>query len=309
MHASPNVVWLTTVIVAAVTIGRVSGMPTQKEYIKIIEKLLSEDKDYENVLSERIRLNSARQIPELFRSTVNEHDNVDPKWVLNKLPNTAENHSGGAVELSALIIGNALTCVMYKRYAFQLALVRHLVATETDEKEHLARYKVLAYVLPLGVDLLIITQSSHLILLDLYWMIAEVVFQWNDEHFTKDDYKTRVNDGLKMVDGVIRSTCVTSSVRQYHKDFKLTSVSLNEHSDFITDDYEISDKLEPSTIMELIMENEKAIMDEHQRLSIFWNLDMDALMSVLGLPKLQTDSEEFKRVSTLGDQFRMIKVQ
>lgn len=311
MHFIPNVVWLTVV---ALTMRCCAGYPSQKQFVNIIKHVLEENEYYENILSEKVRL-KRNEIPALYSQEVPDHDNVNPTLTLLALPVNKDTYSGKAVDLSVLIIGTSITCLLYKRFAIQLALVRRMIATETDQEQHLARAKVLAYMLPLGIDLLMITQTGHEVLRDLYAKVVVVAYQ-NGEQYVKNDFVTQLNDGLNMLNATIQSSCVNSNVKTYYRKFNFMTEALLFHfaaddftaNDFITEEFEISDKLRPSALTELMMENENAIMDECERLSVFRNMGMSTWNVLLGIPALSTNPKEFKRNSSLNSSGTIVKM-
>lgn len=301
MRFASNAVWLTAVVV---TIGRGAALPSQKQFGEIVDHMLGEDGFYGNVLSERVRLNGA-DIPAVYRTIVPDPDNVDPTRALLELPVTGAGYSGKAVDLSALIVGTSVTCLLYKRFAVQLALARRMVAVETDPEVHLARAKVLAHLLPLGVDLLTITRTGHVPLMELYDKVAAVAYQ-SGEQFVKDEYAARLGDGLNALADTVRSSCVGSSAKHYYEKFDFTAEALllldPADDQFITDQFEISDKLDAPALAALMMENENAILDEHERLSVFRNMEMAVWKVLLGVPALPSDPKEFERKSRPGSR-------
>lgn len=273
------------------------ALPTMLQFRDVIENMLAEDDVYAKVLSERIILKKS-QIPMYLRPLIMKTHEIIPLNALFELNRmfTKTHYSCKRLNLSAMILGTAVTCLAYKRIAFHLALTIRMIALLTDHKQLVVRSKVFAYALPFNADILMITEKNHECLWNLYEKVAHVA-SLDGRQVVTEEYIKDLNGQLITLVEFIESSCTIGSMEKYYESLELKSVNLNDIPDLIVDGRTLSDSLTLPQITILMKENENAMLDFPEKMNIIRNMNMATWKILLKIPDLPTDPDEFKRVT------------
>lgn len=284
------------IAVAVMTIGSRScrAMPTQSQLHNIIAEILYEDEQWWDVLSERVRLNE-NAVPPLARQDVlADRLYVDPLVALHKLMKTPEHVSGADLRLSAMILDTAVMCLAFKRVAVHIALTVRMIALESEQRNFVVRAMVFANVVPAYMDVLSTTSGKRYAqLLQVFDAVAPVARQ-TVEHVEKQNYTDRLSAALKSLTDTIGASCEQVDMREYFSSLKLPTAERLRLDDAIVDVNRVADTVDLGTVVQLLRENETAIMSLYDEMYLLKYMSMDTWKSVLNYPDLPDDTADFE---------------
>lgn len=272
---------------------------TNLQVRKIVLQLLSEDKVYTDLLSENVKLVEAN-VPLSVRHVLPaDLSGVDPLVTLHRLTRLSvgkgDSYSGDALTLSKTIIGTAVKCMSLKRVVVHLLLALKMMELETDQKQHVDRLLVLAHAIPTQLDMLSTFGAEwYEDLLRLYDAVG-VVPSEQTERTVQDGYKDRLAEQLQTLNAAVQSSCLESNASEYYADVGLTAADTREYPVVIEDGLKVADNLPLPVIIELLKENENALMDQRVVVPQFKSMGLNTWRTVLDAPPLTTNAKVFKR--------------
>lgn len=275
MHFLPNVL-LTVVVIAAYS----SGYPTKKQFQDIVKKILFEDEMFQDLLSERIKLNASNLTPSIKETLENIND-LHPLAALQKLSNRTEYYSGQALAASIKIVSTAVKCLSFKRMAVHVALTRKMLVLQTDQNVNRKRLQVFTNLIPPNMDMLItVKDDGYKKLLDLFDKINQILSE-KDEDIAKQENLDDLDKELTEINRTIESSCTQNDMAVYFKQLNIATQSDSEKYPEIISDKRISDAVTLETIVEWVIENEKGVMDFYDLLYFLRTMELKTWKSFL----------------------------
>jgi len=234
-------------------------------------------------------LDETDYFPSWINSILNELNNVDPLKALLALSSPHEHYSGHNLNLSAIILGKSLSCLMHKRVAFHLFLIINIIEKKYEWNKLKARVFIFVYVIPFYIDMLynIYKKYDHLLKVYdlLYDMATKLLSAEDDSNY--DSYIQKLKNELKNLNEVIKSSCVVNKIEQYYRSFQLINL---QNYEIRFENTEIVTDLDYKTIMLALMENEDAILNFFDEIDILRSKSMDEWTLLLNIiPNLPTE--------------------
>ncbi|VVC39270.1 Hypothetical protein CINCED_3A000967 [Cinara cedri] len=272
-----------------------SCKPTGSQLRAIIQNILFEDRKWEAVLSERVRLN--RNDPTIQSLDIDyweiDLEDIDPLKVLQQLMRPTEHFFGSELTLSAYIVDTAIMCLTFKHVSVHVALIGRMLALEPEKRKNVFRANVFANLLPREVDVLSSIEKRYLELLKVYDKIAPIVEQ-ELEKFDGEQYARNLKDEMDNINAIIGNSCKNSDMKIYFRQLKFPSMNTNNLVDVIGENNTITENVDLNTIVSLLKDNENAIFKMYEDMYELRNLGMHIWKGILNYPDLPTDGEELK---------------
>jgi len=250
----------------------------------MIAMILYEDELYKDLLSERVILQKYDDPPPYMEDALKDLNHVSPMKSLVTLRASHQHYSYDNVNLSRIIIEMSLTCLMHKRVAVHLALIIGLIQNNDGRAKFKMRAQVFTYAIPFYIDMLASIDGNYDKLLSLYYLVHGM---WSSPTVEEDaECEGNINKlkvELNSLIDDIKSSCVVQEMKQYCSSLDLDNLKSCE--DKITDENIISN-LDVNNYIEILMENENAILNMYDEMDLFRTLDMSAWNALLKTPHL-----------------------
>jgi hypothetical protein len=284
------VIWMPLALVTLIASRGIIGLPTKSQLRQLISMILYEDQLFNDVLSEKVKLDDVDQKMSLFiKEKVPDIKNVDPLVTLHTLTSTHPYYSGDDLNLSVTIVGTSIMCLTHKRVALHLALLIGLIDKMDGRVHFKMRSSVFTHAIPFYMDMLSAVYKKFDDLLTVY----ETVFAM----ISSDSYETNLTtlkNELDKLNAVISSSCVVDKMKEYCSSFKLKKLENCEN--IITEEQRISDSLDVNIYVESLKENENAIMNLFDEMDLIRHMDICIWKTFLNIPDLPLDDPtQFKR--------------
>ncbi|XP_025203051.1 uncharacterized protein LOC112600102 [Melanaphis sacchari] len=295
MHRLANF-WLPLALVTLMVSPCAIGTFTKPQLRKLISMILYEDQQFNDVLSEMVKLNDIDQtLSPFLNEKVPDIKNVNPLVSLFALTSTHPYYSGDDLNLSVTILSTSIMCLTHKRVALHLALIIRLIEQIDGQAHFQIRSRVFTHAVPLYMDMLLSVHGNADNLLAVYNIIFDMMSSLDSgETVEYDDKVNTLKQELEKLNAVIESSCVVNKMKDYCDSFKLSK--LENCASFITDNQLISDGVDVNTTVESLKENENAIMNLFDEMDLLRNVDRGVWKVMLKIPDLPADDpSQFKR--------------
>lgn len=279
------------------TIGsRCSAKPTPAQLHNIITEILYEDEQWRDVLSERVRLNGDTVPPLARQDVLIAGHYVDTLVALHELMKSPEHVSGADLRLSAMILDTAVMCQAFKRVAVHVALTVRMVELEAEQREFVMRAMIFANVVPTYMNVLSTSGERYAQLSEVFDAVMPVARQ-TAEHVEKQKYVDRLSMALRSLTNTIGASCEQADMSDYFRTLRLPTVERLPTSIF--DGNRVADSVDLVTVVQLLRENETAIMAVYDEMYLLKHMDMSTWKSVLNYPEMPDDVvKELEMITT-----------
>lgn len=252
---------------------------------------------YDDVLSERVKLGEDDNVPLSVSKTVYDPNNVDPLVSLLALHTPHPYRSGENLNLSLTIVGKSLMCLTYKRVALHLALIIGLIENIEHQGQYKIRSRMFTYVIPSYMDMFSSINRNYDDLLKVYDTV-HAIFSSPDTvgDAENDENVKKLTKELTSLNEVINKSCVVNKMKEYCSSLKLKKLKKCEEK--ITEENKIVLNLEAGTIIEILIENENAILNYFDEMDSLRNMVMSSWKVLLNTPDLPSVSDEKEFVRT-----------
>ncbi|KAL5234239.1 hypothetical protein ACI65C_001649 [Semiaphis heraclei] len=289
------VLWLPLALTVLITNRCAIGLSTRSQLQQLIDIILFEDKLYDDVLSEKLKLENDDSIPFPLRASEKlmiDLNDVDPMAWLLALNRPHPHRSGENLNLSLTIVGKSLTCLTYKRVAIHLALIIGLIENNIEHQgQYKMRSRMFAYVIPSYMDMLSSINRNFENLLNVYDTVHAIFSSPDAEGGANNDENVKkLTELLTSLNEVIESSCAVSDMKEYCSSLKLKKLKKCEEK--ITDENKISLNMKADTIIKTLKENENAILNYFDEMSSLRNMDMSTWRVLMNTPDLPSGSDE-----------------
>ncbi|XP_025410578.1 uncharacterized protein LOC112683660 [Sipha flava] len=288
MYLSPHF-WLTVVVIAPCGLG----LPIKTQIHDIVKEILFEDLLFQDILSERIKLNASNLAPWIKESLENI-DDLDPLVALHKLSKPTKYYSGQALAASTNILSTALKCLLFKRIAVHVTLTSRMLVLQTEKSLNRIRLLVFTNLIPSSVDILMtVKNDKYMELLSLFDKINGILSQ-SDEDIAKQENLDGLDKELTAVNQSIESSCTQKDMSVYFKQLNIaTQGDLDKYPEIFSDK-KISETVPLETIDAWIKENENDVLDLFDLLDSVRTMSVSTWKSFLNHANIPT-GKDFQR--------------